>query len=85
MCIPYLQMFFFTLQAEQQKLAAIVSAEGDARGASLIAQSFEEAGEGLIELRRIEAAEEIAERISSAPNVAYLPNGNNMLLNLPAP
>ena len=76
---------FFPFQAEQQKLAAIVTAEGDARGASLIAQSFKEAGEGLIELRRIEAAEEIADRISNAPNVAYLPNGNNMLLNLPAP
>ncbi|XP_028393144.1 protein l(2)37Cc-like [Dendronephthya gigantea] len=76
---------FLVEKAEQQKLAAIVSAEGDARGASLIAQSFKEAGEGLIELRRIEAAEEIADRISHAPNVAYLPDGNNMLLNLPAP
>lgn len=62
-----------------------MSAEGDARGAALIAQSFKEAGEGLIELRKIEAAEEIAERISRAPNVAYLPSGSNMLLNLPTP
>ena len=50
----------------------------------MIAKSFEEAGEGLIELRKIEAAEEIADRVSQAPNIAYLPGGN-MLLNLQAP
>ncbi|XP_046860177.1 prohibitin-like [Xenia sp. Carnegie-2017] len=75
---------FLVEKAEQQKLAAIVAAEGDAKGAELIAKSFEEAGEGLIELRKIEAAEEIADRVSQAPNIAYLPGGN-MLLNLQAP
>ena len=84
-CKNKVKPYWCFLQAEQQKLAAIVSAEGDAQGAALIAKSFKEAGEGLIELRRIEAAEEIADKISTAPNVAYLPHGNGMLLNLPAP
>jgi len=32
-------------------------------------------------LRRIEAAEEIASQLSLSPNVAYLTEGSNMLLN----
>ncbi|KAK3743447.1 hypothetical protein QZH41_010913, partial [Actinostola sp. cb2023] len=73
----------FQFQAEHLKQAAVITAEGDARGAQLLATSFKEAGEGLIELRKIEAAEEIAERMSKSRNVAYLPGGQKMLLNLP--
>ncbi|EDO49486.1 predicted protein [Nematostella vectensis] len=74
---------FLVERAEQQKKAAVISAEGDARGAALLAQAFKEAGEGLVELRKIEASEEIAERMSRSRNVAYLPGGQKMLLNLP--
>lgn len=35
---------------------------------------------GLIELRRIETAEEIATQLSQSPNVAYLAENANMLL-----
>ena len=70
-------------QAEHQKKAAIVAAEGDARGAEMIAQAFQDVGEGLIELRKLEAAEEIAETISVARNISYLPHGQNLLLNMP--
>lgn len=35
---------------------------------------------GLIELRRIETAEEIANQLSQSPNVAYLTENANMLL-----
>lgn len=49
----------------------------------MLAGAFKEAGEGLVELRKLEAAEEIAERLSRSRNVAYLPHGQNMLLNLP--
>lgn len=72
------------LQAEQQKKAAVISAEGDAQAAVLLAKSFGEAGEGLVELRRIEAAEDIAYQLSRSRQVAYLPPGQNILLNLPA-
>ena len=49
----------------------------------MLASAFKEAGDGLIELRKMEAAEEIAEKLSHSRNVAYLPRGQNMLLNLP--
>jgi len=37
---------------------------------------------GLIELRRIEAAEDIAGQLSKSRNIVYLPHGPQMLLNI---
>jgi len=62
------------------KKAAVISAEGDSKAAELIAKALIEAGDGLIELRRIEAAEEIASQLAQSPNVAYLAENSNMLL-----
>jgi len=70
-------------KAEQMKQATMISAEGDAKAAELLAKAFGEVGEGLVELRKIEAAEDIAERLSKSRNVIYLPPGQNVLLNLP--
>uniref|UniRef100_A0A1B6DST0 Prohibitin n=2 Tax=Clastoptera arizonana TaxID=38151 RepID=A0A1B6DST0_9HEMI len=75
---------FLVEKAEQQKKAAVISAEGDATAAQLLAKSFGEAGEGLVELRRIEAAEDITYQLSRSRQVSYLPPGQNVLLNLPA-
>ncbi|BFF94025.1 protein l(2)37Cc [Drosophila madeirensis] len=75
---------FVVEKAEQQKLASIISAEGDAAAAGLLAKSFGEAGDGLVELRRIEAAEDIAYQLSRSRGVAYLPSGQSTLLNLPS-
>lgn len=75
---------FLVEKAEQNKKAAVISAEGDAQAAILLAKSFGEAGEGLVELRRIEAAEDIAYQLSKSRQVSYLPPGQNVLLNLPA-
>ncbi|KAH8416724.1 hypothetical protein KR009_006032 [Drosophila setifemur] len=75
---------FVVEKDEQQKLASIISAEGDADAAALLAKSFGEAGDGLVELRRIEAAEDIAYQLSRSRGVAYLPSGQSTLLNLPA-
>ncbi|KAI8427564.1 hypothetical protein MSG28_002071 [Choristoneura fumiferana] len=74
---------FLVEKAEQQKKAAVIAAEGDAQAAVLLAKSFGSAGEGLVELRRIEAAEDIAYQLSKSRNVTYLPHGQNVLLNLP--
>jgi len=74
---------FLVEKAEQQKKATVISAEGDSQGASLLAKAFGEAGEGLVELRRIEAAEDIAYQLSKSRNVVYLPNGQQTLLALP--
>ncbi|XP_055683815.1 protein l(2)37Cc [Lutzomyia longipalpis] len=74
---------FLVEKAEQQKKATVISAEGDAQAAELLAKSLAQAGDGLVELRRIEAAEDIAYQLSRARGVTYLPPGQNLLLNLP--
>lgn len=77
--------FFFPVssQAEQQKKAAVISAEGDSKAAELIANSLATAGDGLIELRKLEAAEDIAYQLSRSRNITYLPSGQSVLLQLP--
>lgn len=74
---------FLVEKAEQQKQAAITMAEGDAQGARLISDALKDAGDGLIELRKIEASEEIATNLSQSRNVVYLPHGQGVLMNLP--
>ncbi|KAH0626758.1 hypothetical protein JD844_001933 [Phrynosoma platyrhinos] len=69
--------------AEQQKKAAVISAEGDSKAAELIATSLTSAGDGLIELRKLEAAEDIAYQLSRSRNITYLPSGQSVLLQLP--
>ncbi|XP_051040666.1 prohibitin 1-like [Phodopus roborovskii] len=73
---------FVVEKAEQQK-AAIISAEGDSKAAELITNSLATAGDGLIELCKLEAAEDIAYQLSRSPNITYLPAGQSMLLQLP--
>ncbi|KAI6179670.1 Prohibitin [Aphelenchoides besseyi] len=70
-------------KAEQMKLAAVTTAEGDAQASKLLSKAFAEAGDGLIELRKLEAAEEIAEVLAKSKNVAYLPKDLNALIGLP--
>ena len=70
-------------KAEQIKQASIISAEGDSEAAELLAKAFAKAGEGLVELRRIETAEDIALHMASSRNVVYLPPDQNTLLSLP--
>jgi prohibitin 1 len=66
---------------EQEKVAAIIRAEGESQAADLISNALQKAGPGHIELRRIEAAKEIANTLANNKNVTYLPsNGANMLL-----
>jgi len=75
---------FIVEKAEQEKLAAIIRAEGESTAAKLISDALAASGQGLVELRRIEAAKEIAQTLSSARNVTYLPTDGkqSMLLNL---
>ena len=70
-------------KAEQLKKAAIIAAEGDTEAAGLMAQAFGKAGEGLVELRRIETAEAISADLAASRNIAYLPQGQQTLLALP--
>jgi len=70
-------------KAEQQKKASITMAEGDSVAADLLAKAFSTAGEGLVELRKLEAAEDIAYQLSRSRNIVYLPQGQQTLLSLP--
>merc|ERR1711892_645979 len=74
---------FLVEKAEQVKTASVISAEGDTEAANLLAQAFAKAGEGLVELRRIETAEDVAEHLAMSRNVVYLPQGQQTLLSLP--
>ncbi|CAM8888371.1 unnamed protein product [Rhodiola kirilowii] len=73
---------FVVMKAEQERRAAVVRAEGESESAKLISDATAAAGNGLIELRKIEASREIAATLAKTPNVVYLPNSNNMLFGL---
>lgn len=74
---------FLVEKAEQVKIAAVIQAEGESKAAELLAKAFGESGEGLVELRKLEAAEDIAMQLARARNVVYLPQGQQTLLALP--
>jgi len=69
-------------KAEQEKLAAIIRAQGEAQAATLITEATNQVGNSFIELRRIEAAKEVATTLSQSNKVTYLPASGNMLLNV---
>lgn len=71
---------FLVEKAEQAKKAAVITAEGDSKAAELISKALIEAGDALVELRRIETAELIASQLAQSPNVAYVSDSANMLL-----
>jgi regulator of protease activity HflC (stomatin/prohibitin superfamily) len=66
----------------QERLAAVIKAEGESEAARLISEATKTYGLGMIELRRVEAAKEIAATLSKGRNVVYLPSTGNMLLSL---
>jgi len=73
-------------RAEQERLAAVIRAEGEAEAARLITEATNAVGNGFVELRRIEAAKEVAATLASSAKVTYLPSfDSNILLNVPLP
>jgi len=73
---------FVVLRSEQERQATVIRSEGEAEAAQMISEALKEHGSGLIEVRRIDAAKDIADALSKSPNVMYLPHGQQMLLNL---
>lgn len=74
---------FVVMENEQKKAAAIIKAEGEATAAKMISEALQGSGQGMIELRKIEAAREIAADLCASPNVQFVPgSGSSMLLNL---
>merc|ERR550532_2799224 len=73
---------FIVQRSEQERQATVIRSEGEAEAAQMISDALKEHGSGLIEVRRIDAAKDIAESLSKSPNVMYLPDGQQMLLNV---
>lgn len=72
---------FVVMKAEQEKRVRVIEAEGESEAAQLISDALSKHGSGLIEVRRIDAAKDIAETLAASRNVAYLPS-SGMLFNL---
>jgi len=77
---------FVVERAQHEKTADIIRAEGEAEAAKLISESLRLNGNGMIEVKRIDAALEIAESLSRSRNITYLPSGgsggSNVLLGI---
>jgi len=79
-------------KAEQERLAVVIRAEGEAEAARLITEATNEVGNSFVELRRIEAAKEIAATLASSNRITYIPASNtgnstsnsSFLINLPS-
>lgn len=70
-------------RAEHERAANVVKAEGDSEAASVISRAISQAGDALLELRKIEAAKEIAATLASNSKVSYLPGGSGFLWKAP--
>merc|ERR1711953_1097985 len=75
---------FIVQKSEQERQATIIRSEGEAEAAKMISDALKEHGTGLIEVRRIDAAKEIADSLSKSPNVMYLPPNQQMLFQIGA-
>lgn len=73
---------FIVAKAEQEKRATIINAEAESEAAQLVTDALNAAGDGIIQVRKIQAAKEVATKLARSRNVTYLPKGNNMLLGL---
>jgi len=73
---------FLVEKTQQEKEATVIRAEGEAEAAVIISDSLKNSGTGGIEVRRIDAAKEIAETLARARNVTYLPSQQNLLIGL---
>ncbi|OMP07435.1 Prohibitin [Corchorus olitorius] len=71
---------FIVEKAEQDKLSAVIRAQGEAKSAQLIGQAIAN-NPAFITLRRIEASREIAHTMSNSSNKIYL-SSDDLLLNL---
>ncbi|KAK6502761.1 Prohibitin-1, subunit of the prohibitin complex (Phb1p-Phb2p) [Arthrobotrys musiformis] len=67
---------FIVEKAEQERQASVIRAEGEAESAETISKAIEKSGDGVIQIRKIDAAREIAQMLANNPNVTYLPGGD---------
>ena len=58
-------------KADQERQAAVIRAEGEAEAAQIVNAALIKSGSGLIEVRRIDTAKEIASSLAKSRNVTY--------------
>ena len=73
---------FIVFKREEETKAAVLRAEGEAEAAKLIADAMCKSGPGLVSVRKIEAAQHIADTLKNAPNVTFLSGNTVNMLNL---
>lgn len=68
---------YLVQRAEQERQAAVIKAEGEAGAAETISKALSKSGDGLLTVRRLDAARDIASTFSeSGSNVTYVPSGS---------
>lgn len=72
---------FVVEKAEQERNAAVIRGQAESQAAKLLSEAMEQHGTGFVDLRRIEAAKEIANTLANSKNVVYLPPGQSLLIN----
>jgi len=80
------RQMYIVQRADQERKAVVIRAEGEAEAAMKISKAVADFGTALIEIRRIDAARDIADILSKSRNITYLPGGQNsgLLLGLTA-
>jgi prohibitin 1 len=69
---------------EEETKAAILRAEGESEGARLVAEAISKYGPGLVAIRKIEAAQHVAEVLQGSSNITFLSGNALNMLNIPA-
>ena len=59
-------------KADKERQAAVIRAEGEAEAAQIVNAALTKSGNGLIEVRRIDTAKEIASSLAKSRNVTYV-------------
>ncbi len=73
---------FIVAQSEEEARAKIIEAEGNSIAAAKISAAIEKYGSGVLELKKLEAAKVVAEKLANSNNIAFIPGQGNLLLNL---
>ena len=77
------QAKYVVLRREQEKKATIIRASADAEAATLVSEAIASNGAGLIAMRKIEAAQIMAEQLAQNPNINFVHANNTLnMLNL---
>ena len=72
-----MEKFNVQRREEEAKVTILVS-EGHSTAATLIDESVEQSGPGLVAIRKIEAAQEIASHLQRSRNVTFLTGSQTM-------